>query len=214
MNTFTIADAFSHGWKKTKEQFWLVALVLISYAIISIALSRVGEITKPYIILNIISFVVTLAIGVALRIGVTRFFLNADEDKGSYRDMLSTGSVYFTYFVAYIALSILTIVGLFILIIPGIIVALVYFFVPILIVDRQLEVIEAFKESAAITKGHRLHLLGFIGISMLVNFVGVLVLVVGLLITVPMTFFAGIYIYRRLLGAEIPMIVADPSVGI
>ncbi len=213
MNTFTIADAFSHGWRKTKDQFWLVAGVLIAYAAASIVLARVGEAAKSDPILNIVSFVVTLAIGVCLRIGITRFFLNADEGKGKFKDLFTMGGVFTAYFVAYICLSAITLVGLVLLIVPGVILSLVYFFVPTLIVDKNMGVIESFKESAAITKGHRWHLLGFLAVSILINFVGVLAVVVGLLFTIPATFFAGLYIYRRLTAAELPVVV-EPSVGI
>lgn len=211
MNTFTIADAFSHGWTKTKGKFLQVSLVLICYALISVSLSRVSEMSQDFVFWNVVVFAITLAIGVALRIGITRYFLNAEEGNSKFRDLFNTDGVYFTYFVGYISLIVITIVGLVLFIIPGIIAAVVYFFVPILIVDRKLDVIEAFKESALITKGHRLHLLAFLAISLLLNFIGVLVLVVGLLVTVPMTFFAGIYIYKRLIGAELPVIQPDEN---
>lgn len=211
MNTFTIADAFAHGWQKTKKQFWLTAGVLVTYLLISIAIGRVGEIAREDVILNIVAFLISLALGVVIRIGITRYFLNADEDGGSFNDLFTLGGVFFTYFVAYIVLSVLTILGLVLLIVPGIIIAVMYFFVPTLIVDRHLDVMEAFKESAAITKGHRLHLLGFIGVSAVLNFVGLLAIVVGLLVTIPMTFFAALYIYKRLLGAELPVVVSVPS---
>jgi uncharacterized membrane protein len=211
MNTFTIADAFSHGWQKTKQHFWLTAGVLVSYAAISIAIGRVGEMAKENVVLNIIAFMISIALGVAIKIGFTRYFLNADEDKGSYNDLYTMGGVFFTYFVAYVLLSLITVAGLFLLVVPGIIIALIYFFVPTLIIDRGLEVGEAFKESAAMTKGHRLHLLGFALVSVLLNFVGVLVVVVGLLVTVPVTCFGGVYIYRKLLGAEMPVVIPEQS---
>lgn len=213
MNTFTIADAFSHGWRRTRDQFWLAVGVLVTYAVASIILARVGEVAKSDPILNIVTFVVTLAIGVSLRIGMTRFFLNADDGKGRFKDLFTMGGVFTAYFVAYICLSTITLIGLILLIVPGVILSLIYFFVPTLIVDKNMGVIESFKESAAITKGHRWHLLGFLVVSILVNFVGVLVLVVGLLLTIPMTFFAGLYIYRRLTTAELPVVVDSPSVN-
>lgn len=211
MKTFTIADAFSHGWKKTKQHFWTAAGVLLAYAVISAGLGQMGEIAKTNLALNVSTFVLTLAIGVAIRIGITNFFLNADEGEGKFSDFFAMRGVFFTYFVAYIALSFFTVIGLILLIVPGVIFSLVYFFVPTLIVDKDMEVIEAFKESAAITKGHRLHLLAFLGVSALVNFVGILAAVVGLLVTIPMTFFAGIYIYRRLTNAELPVSLETPE---
>lgn len=198
MNTFTIADAFSHGWEKTKKHFWLVVGVLATQWAISMIFSYVGKATEDAVLINIILFIISMVVGILLRIGSLSFFFNAEKDKGQFKDLFDAQGVFFNYFVAYVLLSIVIILGFILLIVPGIILYLVYMFVPMLIVDKKMAVLDSFKKSAEMTKGHRLHLLGFVCVAVLINFVGAIAFLIGLFVTMPITIFASLYIYHRL----------------
>jgi len=71
-------------------------------------------------------------------------------------------------------------------------------FVPYLVIDRGLGPIESMKESWRVTKGNKWQLfllfLALIGINLL----GVAALVVGLLVSVPITMLAAAHAYRTL----------------
>ena len=90
------------------------------------------------------------------------------------------------------------------LIIPGIILALKYWFCAMIIVDRQIDPISALKESSNITNGVKRELFLFSAISLGVNLLGVLCLGVGMLLTIPVTSIAKVYVYRELERAEYP----------
>ena len=212
MNKFTTSEALSYGWKKTKEQFWLIAGVLVAYSAISIVISSIekSNTVKENIVLAIVLFIISITVGTILKIGLMKFFLNANEGKGQFADLFSAHGTFFTYFIGSTALGIITIVGILLLIVPGIIFAMMYFFTLFLIVDRKMEIIDAFKESAAMTKGSRWDLFGFVAVAGLINILGAIALVIGLLVTVPITAFATIYVYKALLNAEIPMTTATP----
>jgi uncharacterized membrane protein len=64
--------------------------------------------------------------------------------------------------------------------------------------DKNLKVIEAFKYSKKITKGHRGKLILFMLALVALNFVGFIALVVGLLVTVPVSALAQIWVYKKL----------------
>ena len=88
------------------------------------------------------------------------------------------------------------------MIIPGIIFGLKFSFAQFITVDTGAKPVDAMKESSAITKGIKWKLLGFYVVIGLVNIVGALVLMVGLLVSIPVSTFAMIYVYRELSKAK------------
>ena len=90
------------------------------------------------------------------------------------------------------------------LIVPGIIFTLMFLFTTFIVVDRELGPIEAMKDSHRITRGHKWPLLGFLVLLMLINLAGLMALVVGLLVTIPVTSLAFTHAYRVLGGRAAP----------
>jgi uncharacterized membrane protein len=84
------------------------------------------------------------------------------------------------------------------LIIPGIILALALYFTTYLIVDRKMGPIEALKESARITKGHRWELLVLSFLIVFVVLAGIICLFVGIFVAIPVTSLAMVAAYRKL----------------
>lgn len=64
--------------------------------------------------------------------------------------------------------------------------------------DHDLKVVESFKHSRKITKGSRLKLIGFFIVAALINILGFLTLGFGLLITIPLTMLAQVWVYKQL----------------
>ena len=67
-----------------------------------------------------------------------------------------------------------------------------------LVMDRGLGVTESLKESRRITYGNRLKLL-LLGLALVgINIVGFFLLIVGLLVSIPVSMLAGVHAYRTL----------------
>ncbi|GIW67188.1 MAG: hypothetical protein KatS3mg096_056 [Candidatus Parcubacteria bacterium] len=82
-----------------------------------------------------------------------------------------------------------------------------------LIIDRGYGPIDALKKSAEIIKGSVFGLFIFGVMLSFINFLGLLFLIVGLLITIPATILADIFVYRKLLSfAESILIVESSSI--
>ncbi|MCL4456392.1 MAG: pilus assembly protein PilP [Nitrospirae bacterium] len=79
--------------------------------------------------------------------------------------------------------------------------SLTFFFSPYAVVDKGFGPLNALRVSYLITKGAKLRLFLFLLLILAVNFVGALLLVVGLLITIPLTMVAFAHIYRGLATA-------------
>jgi len=80
--------------------------------------------------------------------------------------------------------------------VPGIILALAFIFSSYLIVDKGKGPIEAMKESWRITKGHWWKLFLLVLAIIGLNILGFILLLVGLLVTIPVSMIALSHAYR------------------
>ncbi|MBD3241668.1 MAG: hypothetical protein GF331_13845 [Chitinivibrionales bacterium] len=118
--------------------------------------------------------------------------------------------VFLNFLVGMILLVVAIMIGLILLIIPGIIVALMFSLVPFLIVDKKMSFIQAFSESARLTKGHKMDI--FIG-GLVTNLVISLlsIPVITLFFTIPMEVFAQVFPYVQLVGLSNPQPAAPAA---
>jgi uncharacterized membrane protein len=72
-------------------------------------------------------------------------------------------------------------------------------FVIPLIVDKDLDISEAMKQSTSLTRGIKWPLLGFILVSFGIFILGALLFGVGILVAIPIIWLANINLYRSLL---------------
>ena len=121
-----------------------------------------------------------------------------DGDRGELADLFAKISLIIPYFVASIVVGIITTVGFMLLIIPGIYWGLRFQFFGWVIVDKEVGPLEAMRESWEITRGSAGSLFLFALLLFAVNLVGALVVLVGLIVTVPLSLVATGYVYRTL----------------
>jgi hypothetical protein len=87
-----------------------------------------------------------------------------------------------------------------VLLVVGTIFWLALMFAGFIVIDREVGPLEAFKESYRITNGHKGTLFGLTLTLSLINVLGVLALLVGLLVSIPVTLLALAHAYRVLSG--------------
>jgi uncharacterized membrane protein len=95
-----------------------------------------------------------------------------------------------------LGLAVVVVVGLAALIVPGVYIFLRYGFVPQIIVDGEQSIQGAFKKSVSYTEGRKLELLRVYLLAVLLNIVGAAVFLVGLIITLPLTYVMLTRVYR------------------
>jgi hypothetical protein len=103
---------------------------------------------------------------------------------------------------AHIVISILVFIGILFFIIPGLVVAAMYNFTYLFIVDKRMDLGAAMRASHAVVKQDYFGYTMFVIALGLLNIAGFLCLIVGLLVTVPMTFAAITVAYRDAVGFE------------
>jgi uncharacterized membrane protein len=86
----------------------------------------------------------------------------------------------------------------------GAILALMLLFSGFLVIDRGLGPIQALKESYRITRGYKWPLFSLCLLLVLINVVGLLVLIVGIFVSAPVSLLALTHAYRVLSGGVVP----------
>jgi uncharacterized membrane protein len=103
---------------------------------------------------------------------------------------------------AHIVIAILAFIGALFFIIPGLVVTAMYSFTYLFIVDKRMDLSSAMRASHEVVKqdyvGYTLFLIAII----LLNVAGFLCLLVGLLVTIPITFAAIAVAYQDVVGFE------------
>jgi uncharacterized membrane protein len=91
--------------------------------------------------------------------------------------------------------------GMVLLIVPGVIIALGFSQFALLVIDRKLPAIEALKTSWAIMRGYKAWFI-VLGLALVgINLLGLLALLVGLIVTVPLSSVIQAAFYKRVLDA-------------
>ena len=195
---FSSSECIRFGWDTFKKRPWFFVGVWVLTTLISVIVSGITQRFGQ----GVIAFagaVLNIAVSTFIGMGVTALYLKAHDSVESvqFADLWHPKS-FWSYLVASILPGIVTVLGFVALIIPGVILALMFMFTVYLVVDKNLGPVEAMKESARLTRGHKLNLLVFVFMLIGINFLGLLCLVVGFLVTIPLSGLAMVHAYRTL----------------
>jgi len=218
---FSISEALHFGWNTTKSNLGIIIGFFITISVIFRILSIISNIAPENIFLGVILSIITAVLLITVMMGMIKTALRLyDQEKARFSDFFSQYHLFFSYLFATFLWGLITWAGLILLIIPGIIWGIKYFFCDYFVIDKKSKPIEAFKQSAAITRGIKWQLFVFfvvIGlisilgtlphlISLFVTFPAFMLVLDGLLlsivsfITIPITILATAFVYRKLLA--------------
>jgi uncharacterized membrane protein len=207
---FSTGSALRFGWETFKKRPWFfvgsTVVILLASGLIDAFSSALdaavgGSAEQP----SLIGTVVNLGLGTLLGMGATAFYLAAHDNPDTVDlSALWHPQPFWKYLGASILYALALVVGLILLVVPGIIFALMFMFTTFIVIDRELGPVEAMKESNRITHGHKWSLLGFTLMLVLINLLGLIALVVGLLVSIPVSSLAVTHAYRVLSGRTPP----------
>ena len=200
---FSIETSIKYGWQKIKEHMELV--LFTTFLILAVgSLTGFGDNGGQghegvyFSGLSLFGFLVMIFL-IIIRIGYTKIFLRIhDGESPKFVDIFQEYRIFWRYLGVSILVGLTVAGGLILLIIPGIIWLVRFSFSPIIIIDNKVSPVAAMKESYAITKGSFWKILLFWIVIGLINLLGLIFFGIGLLITVPVSTFASIYVYREL----------------
>jgi uncharacterized membrane protein len=104
--------------------------------------------------------------------------------------------------VASLLIGFFTFLGTLAFIIPGLVIAAMYKFTYLFIVDKRMEFWPAMQASHNVVKNDYFGFTMFLILAFFVNVLGFLCLIVGLLVTIPVTFAAVTIAYKELVGFD------------
>jgi hypothetical protein len=200
---FTISEAFKTSWKCVKSQIWVLAGLLIGYTIISLILSLLTGPTQGSWAGEIIVTIINIVIACIFSLGYTKNMFQAlDGEEPQFSAYGQESRKIIKYFIAEILFTIIFVIGLCLLIIPGIYIALRLQFFTAFIVEDNAGIVESFKRSWAITKGQGLPLFWVLLTQIGITLVGLILFVIGIFIAIPVIYMMYCYIYRKLVALE------------
>ena len=119
-------------------------------------------------------------------------------DQVTFDQFFSKFGKFFHFFIAMILYTLIVFVGLLLFIVPGIYWAIKYCLYPFMVLDKGASGWDALKFSAQATYGYKWDLLGLFAALILLNIAGALLFGLGLFITIPLTWIAQAYLFKKL----------------
>lgn len=195
---FMISEVFSTSWKYTKSQIWVLVGLFIGYCILSglvsillmPATSAVGK-----IIANLLNAVISCVFMLGY---VKNMFQTLDGEEPQFSAYGSQSRKIVTYFVANLIYAIAVVIGIFLLIVPGIYLAIRLQFFTQLIVEEDCGIVESLRKSWQLTQDQVLPLFLLLLVMIGITVVGCILLFVGFFVAIPLISMMQCYAFRKL----------------
>jgi uncharacterized membrane protein len=207
MKQISISNGLSICWKLLQRFAGVLAqayIIIILVALVSRVISNVilKQQAHPNIGLSFIFALVTIAgiiVGIALDLGLTRIQLHiVTQSQARIKDLLVSSELIWKYFWAALMYGLIVLAGYLLFIIPGIIWSIKFSQFKYVMVEKGLGPIDALKESSRLTQGKKWWLFKFYFVLAFVELAGVLIFLVGALVTVPLASLTRVWVYRQL----------------
>ncbi len=206
MREWTIGELFSQSFADFKKNVGLWIALLFTFVGGSLIIDIFQPQEKSWII-SIISWIFSSFVQFLM---LRAALAGARGENILATDIFSRGQLFVKYIVLSILIGLVTFVGFILLIVPGIYLTLALSVATYILVDRNVKCIEAFTESMKLTEGHLWHILGLMIAILFLNVLGVLLVGLGLLVTIPMSILSMAHLYLILSGDE--QLVEEESV--
>lgn len=171
------------AWEIVKTDIMMFALAALLFAVVGGAV--------PVILQG--------AMAVGFNILIVKKMVHGRLDIG---DMFKGFSFFAPALVAHILISLFSAIGIILCIIPGLVIAAMYMFTFLFIVDKRMEFWPAMQASADIVKKDYVGFTLFFLACGLLQVLGALACIVGLFVTIPIMYVAIVVAYRDLVGFD------------
>lgn len=208
--SFSIKGALQEGWELTKVN---IGFLVVYQIILFILMWLFGESQGNWRLapIHFVGWVIIM-------LGKMGFYHSAllltKGLKPSFNQFYSNWRLLLSWIIAGILFGIMFVIGLILLIVPGLMVWAIFGLYPFFILDKGSGPIEALQQSAEATKGIRwqifLLFLACAGLDLL----GLLCFGVGLLIAAPITLIALTSVYRKITGQSKTSIQPDDIISL
>ncbi len=194
----SLTKALQFGWESTAKYLGFYLTLVLLVVLFSLLPSVFTTMFNSSIYTPVVQgiFIILIAL---ISLGMIRTTLkNVDrKEEPSLKDLFGM-HLFFRYLGGALLYLFMVVGGLFLFVVPGIYWGLKYQFATYLIIDKKMRIGEAFEASAKLVQGYEWDLFGYWLVMFLLNFVGLMFFVVGLVVTLPVTVVGYSYLYRQL----------------
>lgn len=203
-----MGDAVHFGWATIQKHFVFLVVTTLAVMGVPTIIESGGRSVLHEDAQHFALWLIGTAVTATLSLGVFKIYLRLrDGETPTFENLLDGVQRFYVWIGASIVITVAVTLGLCLLVVPGIIMLIRLMFVSFVIVDERVGPIEAIQRSWDVTRGYTLDLFLFFILLCGINFLGVLCLGVGLLVTIPISGLAMAHIYRILK----PRAVATPD---
>ncbi len=197
---FSNKEALRFGWETMKKNFFFfLGLLLISTFLFSAPYFLAEMVVETALLPGVLIYIIDIFITFVISLGLIKIsILFFDTGKAEFADLFRQYPLVLKYLGSSILYGLIVFAGTILLIVPGIIWGIKFWFYDYFIVDQGAGPVEALKKSSAATRGAKGKLFVFLIVLGLVNLLGLLCLGIGLFATVPTTMIAIAFVYRKL----------------
>lgn len=206
----SVGGSFSFAWRKIFDKSFLTLLIAVIIVGILNGPLKAGWHNEGDFDFSFIWFFPAILFGLAygflllpiIKYGERYLFLTAIRDEYVEIRLLFEGfrSKYLNIVLANLIVIALVGIGLIMLIVPGIIIACRLTFVPFLVMDKNLEAMQAVEKSWQMTRGHGWKIFWMAIISFFLIIAGLIVFIVGIIISIMWVHAAFATLYQSVLN--------------
>jgi hypothetical protein len=179
-----------------------------------VASGAIDQGSAAQVIIQLVLTLVGLAVGAFMASGLLKIYITAARGgQPNFGDLFSGGSKMFSILAVQILMGLAILLGLILLVVPGIILALGLSYSTYFVADADMGPIDAMKASWAATTGSKAKLFLFGFVAFFIAMGGVLACCVGVFPAVAITALAQAMIYVRISGRGQTSGGFDPSAG-
>lgn len=187
-----VKSLFSRAWETFKEHLWPVVGVFVIYSLLTSMGSMWGDDVG---LGELLVFIISGPITAGTYMYALRLIRGGESEIG---EMLRGFQVFGKAFVVFTLYSVMVIVGLIFLIVPGVFVAVALMPAMFLVLDDDLGAIETLQKAYEMTAGHRrrifIVLLAIVGLNLL----GLVALLIGVIFTGALSLLIAAALYDEL----------------
>ena len=197
-NTFSKSDSIEQAWELVKANFWFLVGLTFALLLVSNFFSYISDLLETEGLIFTLS-IISWVIQVFLSIGIINISLKlARGEVASWGDLWTKRHLFWRYIGGSILYALIVSVGLLLLIIPGVIWALKYQFFTYILVDKELSIWAALKDSSRLAQGHKGNIFVLNILLTLIAVLGLLLFFIGLLAAMPIIWLTYALVYLKL----------------
>lgn len=199
---FSVGTYLAWGWKLMRKHFWFYAGVVVVAFLIN---ALMGLSFLPYLeaypvalwIIQLVAYIIAYTVMIGLyQVGLNLTQFGAASVWDLFVPLKKTIKVFIANWLYFLLVSL----GLILLVVPGLYWFVKYSQITLLILDKDLGPLEAFKMSGEITDGAKWDLLALLVVVSFIGILGVLFFLIGVVVTVPFSILTQVLVYRHLVG--------------